>query len=78
MASASVENTDTRMLEMRSFAHILLFRCGDCGGPVTVSCSSKELEREHVATRLFKQVCRCGWWASSSGLTAIRHWVECW
>jgi hypothetical protein len=77
MESTSVAN-ETPKHAVRSFAHILLFKCAQCGGPVAAACSSKELDREHVAARLFRQACRCGWSGNLGGLTAVQHWVECW
>jgi hypothetical protein len=40
--------------------------------------SSKELDREHVATRVFKEACKCGWSGNFNGLIAVQHWVEPW
>ena len=78
MESISIANTVTQGREVRTFAHILLFRCPQCKGPVTAACSSKDMDREQVAARVFKQPCKCGWLGNLSGLTAVQHWVECW
>jgi hypothetical protein len=50
----SIANTVTEGREVRTFAHILLFRCPQCRGPLTDACPSENLDREHVATRAFK------------------------
>jgi hypothetical protein len=40
--------------------------------------SSKDLDREHVAIREFKQACKCGWLGNLNGSMAVQHWVEPW
>ena len=78
METISIAKTVTRGREVRTFAHILLFRCPECSGPVTAACSSNDLDREKVAIRVFNQGCKCGWSGKLGGLTAVQHWVECW
>jgi len=62
----------------RLFVHVLLFRCPRCGGPVTAARLSKDLDREDVALRIFKEACKCGWSGNLNGLIAVQHWVEPW
>jgi hypothetical protein len=76
--SISVANTATLSREVRTFAHVLLFRCPQCSTPATAACSSKNMDREQIATRAFNHACKCGWSGKLRGLMAVQHWVECW
>jgi transcription elongation factor Elf1 len=62
----------------RMFVHVLLFRCPQCGAPLVTTCTSENMDREHVAIGAFKQQCECGMVGEFAGLMAFHHWVECW
>ena len=61
-----------------SFVHILLFRCLDCGGPISWAVSATERNLERTDALSFVMRCACGWSGSQNGLHAKRHWVESW
>ena len=78
LAMGSKPSMDKPTRRTRAFVHVLLFRCPQCGLPLTATSVSENMDREHVAIRGFRQACQCGWSGEFVGLTAVHHWVEPW
>jgi predicted RNA-binding Zn-ribbon protein involved in translation (DUF1610 family) len=62
----------------QKFAHVLRFKCPNCGKSITAVRCSEKMSREKIAPLLFQQACGCGWSGKLAGLAATRHSVEFW
>jgi predicted RNA-binding Zn-ribbon protein involved in translation (DUF1610 family) len=62
----------------RKFAHILHFRCPNCGKRIKAVRANESMSREHIARLMFQPRCACGWSGQLAGFNAIQHAVECW
>ena len=62
----------------RKFAHILHFRCPNCGKRIKAVRANESMSREHIARLIFQPSCACGWSGQLAGFNAIQHAVECW
>jgi hypothetical protein len=60
------------------FAHVLLFRCPQCGSPLASACASRKRNLEQAEAHWFKPHCHCGWTGDVIGVIAVKHWVEAW
>jgi len=60
------------------FAHVFLFRCLACGGPLSSTCISALQNLEQADAHRFEAYCHCGWNGAFTGLVAVKHWVEPW
>jgi hypothetical protein len=61
------------------FAHVLLFRCPDCGLPVAAARVSPERNLEGIDAGTVEIDCSyCDTLSDASPLSAIRHYVEQW
>jgi hypothetical protein len=65
-------------MNSQRFAHVLLFRCPDCGSPISLALATGERNMEQVDSRSFALQCNCGWIGNLIGLAARKHWVETW
>jgi hypothetical protein len=74
LAMESVPRTDGA----RKFAHILYFRCPNCGKRIKAIRANESMSREHIARMIFHPSCACGWSGQLAGLNALQHAVECW
>jgi hypothetical protein len=61
------------------YAHVLLFECRQCGGPVSSAITSEEANVDEIDARSIAMRCgACGWSGTSLGTAAKRHWVDAW
>ena len=60
------------------FAHVLLFQCPKCSGPLAISNATANKNLEDIDASSFETWCVCGWFGKFLGLKARRHWVEPW
>jgi DNA-directed RNA polymerase subunit N (RpoN/RPB10) len=61
------------------FAHLLLFRCPECGEPIATACASYFANLEEVDARQFSAHCSdCDKAFDMLGIQAVRHWVDPW
>lgn len=63
---------------VRQFAHVILFRCPNCGRPLASACASERRNLEVADAHFFNPHCFCGWTGAVAGLEGVRHWVEPW
>jgi hypothetical protein len=60
------------------YAHLLLFRCKQCNGPVGVPVMGQARNLEEIDSETYIVECRCGWSESLLGAEALAHWVLAW
>ena len=60
------------------FLHLLVFRCPQCGNPMSAWTLSEMQSLETVDASAFDLKCECGWSENWLGLKARRHWAEPW
>jgi len=74
-----MNETNSKFSEVaKSYVHVLLFECQDCGCPVPSALTSEHRNVEDADTRALRLNCSCGWSGQLSGTDARRHWVEQW
>lgn len=62
----------------KQFAHVVLFHCPRCRGPIASAFSSSNENLENQAEGEFGAVCRCGWIGNGLDLTAVNQSVQPW
>jgi Zn-finger protein len=61
------------------FVHVLLFKCAQCGCPISSAVTSGAKNIEDVDVRTVKLECHnCDWAGTSAAVAAKRHWVDNW
>lgn len=60
------------------FAHVILFQCPRCQGPLASAFSSSNDDMESLDGGQFGAVCRCGWIGNGLDLLAINKSVQPW
>jgi hypothetical protein len=60
------------------YVHSLLFRCGQCKGPLFIAVTSTECNLEGIDADSFDVECKCGWLKTLLGLEAVSHHVTLW
>jgi 8-oxo-dGTP diphosphatase len=70
--------TSGRILMAEHYAHVLLFSCPQCGGPLASACASTKRNLEQAEAHWFTPRCHCGWTGDTLGVIAVQHWVEPW
>lgn len=60
------------------FAHVILFQCPQCKGPLASAFSSSKEDMESVDGGQFGAVCRCGWTGDGLNLSAVNQSVQPW
>jgi hypothetical protein len=60
------------------FAHVILFQCPLCQGPLASAFSSSNEDMENLDGGQFGAVCRCGWIGKGLDLLAINKSVQLW
>jgi hypothetical protein len=64
--------------DRKQFAHVVLFYCPRCRGPIASAFSSSNENLENLADGEFGAVCRCGWIGNGLDLTAVNQSVQPW
>jgi hypothetical protein len=64
--------------ECKRFAHVILFQCPQCRGPLASAFSSSNEDMENLDGGQFSAVCRCGWIGSGSDLSPVKQSVQPW
>jgi hypothetical protein len=62
----------------KQFAHVVLFHCPRCRGPIASAFSNSNENFENLAEGEFGAVCRCGWIGNGLDLTAVNQSVQPW
>jgi len=62
----------------KRFAHVILFECPHCKGPLASAFSSLNETMECLDGGQFSAVCRCGWMGSGLDLLAVKKSVQPW
>jgi hypothetical protein len=62
----------------QQFAHVVLFHCPRCRGPIATAFSSSNPRLENLAEGEFGAVCRCGWIGNGLDLTAVNQSIQPW
>ncbi len=62
----------------KQFAHVVLFHCPRCHGPIASAFSSANESLENLAESEFGAVCRCGWIGNGLDLTAVNQSIQPW
>lgn len=60
------------------FAHVVLFHCPRCRGPIASAFSSPNENLENLGEGEFGAVCRCGWIGNGLDLTAVNQSTQPW
>ena len=60
------------------FAHVILFQCPQCQGPLASAYSSCNAEMESLDGGQFGSVCRCGWIGDGLDFLAVSRSVQPW
>ncbi len=63
---------------IKSFVHVLLFECSQCGRPILACIMSDDRSPEGVDATSFALKCHCHTAIEVPGAAAKRHWVESW
>lgn len=58
------------------YAHLLLFRCKQCGRPRPIRVMSEACNLENIDGELFEVRCECGWLERLLGVEAATHSVD--
>jgi hypothetical protein len=62
----------------KQFAHVVLFHCPRCRGPIASAFSSSNENLEKLEEGEFGAVCRCGWIGNGLDLTAVNQSIQPW
>jgi hypothetical protein len=62
----------------RTYAHVVLFHCPQCGGPLASAFSTASEEVESLDAGKFGAKCRCGWSGDGLSLQAATRSVQPW
>jgi hypothetical protein len=62
----------------KQFAHVVLFHCPRCRGPIASAFSNSNENLETLAEGEFGAVCRCGWIGNGLDLTVVNQSVQPW
>ena len=62
----------------QQFAHVVLFHCPRCRGPIASAFSSPHENLENLGEGEFGAVCRCGWIGNGLDLTAVNQSTQPW
>lgn len=62
----------------KQFAHVVLFHCPRCRGPIASAFTSANENLETLAESEFGAVCRCGWIGNGLDLTAVNQSIQPW
>jgi hypothetical protein len=62
----------------QQFAHVVLFHCPRCRGPIASAFSSSNPSLEKLTESEFGAVCRCGWIGNGLDLTAVNQSIQPW
>lgn len=66
------------MAARKQFAHVVLFYCPRCRGPIASAFSSPNENLENLTEGEFGAVCRCGWIGNGLDLTAVNQSIQPW
>ncbi len=62
----------------KSFVHILLFECPQCGSPIESTITTLIGNPEEIDAQEFKLRCNCSWTGKSHGFAAKRRVMVGW
>lgn len=62
----------------RTYAHVVLFHCPQCAGPLASAFSTTSERVESLEGGKFTAMCRCGWTGDGLDLQAARQSVQPW
>jgi hypothetical protein len=62
----------------RMYAHVLLFHCPQCGGPLASAFSTAGEQVESLEGLKFTAMCRCGWIGDGLDVREARRSVQPW
>ncbi len=62
----------------QQFAHVVLFHCPRCRGPIAAAFSNSDESHENLVEGEFGAVCRCGWIGNGLDLTAVNQSTQPW
>jgi len=64
---------------IESTVHVLLFKCSQCGGPLSATVVNHTSSVEQIDERAINVRCpSCKWTDTLVGTEAKRHWVAPW
>jgi hypothetical protein len=64
--------------ERKCFAHVILFQCPQCSGPLSSAFLSCNETLESLDGGQFRAICRCGWMGDGLDLSSLNHSVQAW
>jgi hypothetical protein len=62
----------------KRFAHVILFQCPHCKGPLASAFSTSDETIQYIDGGQFSAVCQCGWTGSGLDLLAVKQSVQPW
>jgi hypothetical protein len=66
------------LAERKQYAHVVLFTCPRCRGPIASAFASSNESLESLGEGEFGAVCRCGWIGNGLDLTAVNQSIQPW